>query len=280
MFGFATQQANPRSAFSPLIGGGVVVLVKKGVVITDASDHVFSDCSGTDCLQYRGFWAVQMLKGTQKYWVFATHTQAWEGADKAVVRRKQFRQMRAYADANLEDGARVVFSGDLNIMTGPYVDTDGNIVTQIETADMLADFGAPEAPATGGTAMPLGLWLRLDEAIETPEGLPASADAMRNHFIYYQADYLRFGSHLLDWNLVPSSGDRLAAPVSAEYQVLPLKDENCFASDLVDGQRTDDLSDHNGVYSELCYAQEGCPRAPVLSGKRGSAARLPAGPSC
>lgn len=279
-FGFATQQVNARGILDPLKGGGVVVLVKRGSEITAASDQEFSECASDDCLASKGFWAVQMLKGTQKYWVFATHAQAYGGNDNVAARRAQFKQMRTYADAHVENGARIVFSGDLNIFTGSYVDDDGNTVTQIETQDMLAQLGGPGVPATGGTVMPLGFWLRLDEPIEGSGGLPASADATKNHFIYNLPDERRLGSHMFDWNVVPSRGDRLAAPATAKFQVLPVKDTSCFGSDLVSGRSTDDLSDHNAVYSELCYASEGCPSAPALSGKRGVAGRLPAGPYC
>ena len=72
----------------------------------------------------------------------ATHAQAYEGGsiwcngcenlaliilffssgDSNVnVRLDQFRQMREYVDVNIEDGARVVFSGDMNIFTDKYV---------------------------------------------------------------------------------------------------------------------------------------------------------------
>lgn len=282
-FGFATQVVNAAGSLNPKKEGGVVVLVKKGSEITAASDQVFSDCGSDDCMAYKGFWAVQMLKGTQKYWVFATHAQAYDGDSNIAIRRGQFRQMRAYADAHVENGARIVFGGDLNIFTGPYVDSNGNTITnKIETADMLSQLGGPGAPATAGTVMPLGFWLRLDAPIEAPGsgGLPASADARTNHYIYNLPDERRLGSHMFDWNVVPGSGDRLAAPASTNYQVLPMKDDRCFSSDLVSGQSTDDLSDHYAVYSELCYASGGCPGAPALSGKRGNSGRLPSGTSC
>jgi hypothetical protein len=51
--------------------------------------------------------------------------------------------MREFADNNIEDGARVVYSGDMNIFTDKYLDSDGNEVYEIETEGMLSALGAP-----------------------------------------------------------------------------------------------------------------------------------------
>ena len=88
-FSHATAQNNAQSNISPIKGGGVVVLTKKGVPIEYAHDESFTDCGSEDCLSKKGFWGVRMLKGTQPYWVIATHAQAYEGTSNVNIRLNQ-----------------------------------------------------------------------------------------------------------------------------------------------------------------------------------------------
>jgi hypothetical protein len=51
----------------------------QGHQMEHAHDESFSSCGSEDCFSKKGFWGVKMVKGTQPYWIIATHAQAYEG---------------------------------------------------------------------------------------------------------------------------------------------------------------------------------------------------------
>merc|ERR1712137_347647 len=134
------------------------------------------------------------------YWVLGTHTQAWEGSEKAAVRFDQFRQMRGFVDAYVPDESRVCFAGDMNTSM------------ENEAVEMLRALGPPGAPATAGHLVLRGFWIELDEDLDV------SSDARRNHYLYC-CEYDRLlGCLRLDWILAPGANDRLAKLTSIRYQ--------------------------------------------------------------
>jgi hypothetical protein len=269
-FAFATLAVNPTSHISPQKNGGVVVLAKRGHEITEAYDEEFEDCSGSDCWANKGFWLVHMRKGTQPYWIVGTHTNAYEGPENVAKRTENFKQIRKAVVKRVEASARLVYAGDMNIMTDPYRDENGNRIRDaVETDGMLQELCAQPA---GWHALE-GFWLLLDTPLST------SVDVTKNHYVHNLPEEKRLGNQLFDWILVPSLGDRLTAPKSGKFQVVPVQSDRCFSSDLVKGQSTDDLSDHYGVFAELCYA-DSCPGRPSVKGHRGATGSLPSGPSC
>eukprot|EP00930_Biecheleria_cincta_P008220 TRINITY_DN109619_c0_g1_i1.p1 TRINITY_DN109619_c0_g1~~TRINITY_DN109619_c0_g1_i1.p1 ORF type:complete len:475 (-),score=41.67 TRINITY_DN109619_c0_g1_i1:119-1543(-) len=273
-FAFATLAANPTSAASAQKCSGVVVLVKKGHEIVAAHDTKFKECSGGDCWADKGFWIVQLKKGTQTYWIVGTHTNAYEGTDKVKIRLSQFKHMRSRAEEIAGLGARVVFAGDMNILTDPYVDEKGNRVFENETEGMLGALGASGAPASAGTWAPKGFWLPLDSPLR------ATADPTWNHFIHHDFSESRLGAQIFDWIITPGRGESLSSPAKATVQVVPMKADSCFKSEEAKGIYTDDLSDHFAVFAHLCYDADACPSLPQVVGHRGYRNRLPSGPDC
>lgn len=274
-FGFATQVANPTSTINPKKSSGVVVLVKKGLVIADAQDEKFTDCDGDDCMAKKGFWLVQVDKGTQKYWVVGTHTNAYEGRGHAAMRLKQFQQIRKTVDKTVPNGARIVYTGDMNIFTGPYKTSAGDTVTEVETDSMLEALGAPGVPANGGTLVPKGFWMPLDKPLDV------SADIVNNFYLRNLPDEERLGSQQFDWVVVPSENDRLQSPASMRYQFVPMKGDNCFKGFKKVGE-TDDLSDHYAIFAQLCYSTDSsaCPDVQPVQNHRGTTEELPSPGAC
>merc|ERR1719330_763614 len=150
-FGHVTRCVNSTSLMNPFKEGGIVILTKKGVEMRRAEERVFQESSGSDAMSRKGFWAVEVMKGHQPYWVLGTHTQAWSGPDKLAVRTAQFKQMRAFVDKEVPDGGRVCFAGDMNTSMAD------------EDTQMMQALGGPDAAATPGEIVPRGFWMELDE---------------------------------------------------------------------------------------------------------------------
>lgn len=256
-FQAVTAVVNATSLANPVKEGGVVVLVKRGLQMLTAEERVFGDALASDRMSLKGFWAVKVQKGSQAYWVLATHMQAWPGAQATQVRLSQFRQMRAFVDEAVEDGSRVCFAGDMNITTHPNEHTGPGS----EQPAMWQALGAPGAPAMAGCLVKRGFWAQLDTDLEF------SADADSNHYISCDAAEKASGSQQLDWIIAPGRGDRLAAPNAMRYQYVPVKASAAFASEVVKGLQTDDLSDHYAVFAQLWYGSGECPDIASVYGR-------------
>jgi len=245
---------------NPLKGGGVVVLVKRGITVIKAIDEVFRDSAGSDALARKGFFAVNFAKGAQPYWVLGTHTQANEGEKMEKIRLAQYAQMMQFVNLNTGAQDRVVFAGDMNTFTG---DNSGGRQFANETAEMLEALNAME-----GDLVPRGFWLPLDDP------LYASADNVRNHYVNH-LDF-EYGAQLFDRVLAFRGG---VTPHHMRRQIVPMKSSDCFVSEAQPGN-SDDLSDHFALFASLCYKQEGCAVEPV-SGHRGSGPVFPSmSPNC
>lgn len=277
-FEYATRVLNPRSATTVVKTGGVVVLVKKGIHMTSSDDQEFPDCAGSECFTAIGFWAVTIQKGTQKYWVFGLHAIAW--FENAELRQKQYAQMRRYIDENVEDGARLVMAGDMNVATGPYVAThDGvdQVFVPNEFEPMLQTLGYSGNPATVGELQANGFWLPLEQPMD------ATWDPRYSHVVAATKSRRDEGLQSYDWVIAPGSGDRLATPVSMRYQVVPVKSDECFVtteSSYPEGTKTDDLSDHYGVFAELLWTNDTEWSGVVVRGHLGANGTIPSGPFC
>lgn len=275
-FGFATTCVNPTAWANPVKTGGVVVLLKKGIELVSAEDVRYHDCAGQECYTRLGFWAIKLRKGTQTYWAFGTHAIAYEDPEFIAIRQKQFKQMRSYIDSNVEDGARLVIAGDMNIFTGPYRDKDNVTHTPTELEPMLANLGSTGSPAIVGKLVPRGFWLPL------ASDMNYSADPTWNHVISAIPAERRLGAQRFDSVIAPGQGDRLTSPSTMRFQIVPVKSDECFVTEqdgYPAGTKTDDLSDHYAVFSELRYSSE-APHCALVRGHQGSKGQLPAGPTC
>lgn len=262
-FGAVTQVVNATYVMNPIKEGGVVILSKRGLEMLRAEERVFAAKSGSDALSFKGFWAVQLMKQGQPYWVLGTHAQAWQGADKAVVRNEQFKEMRAFVEQNVGDGGRVCFAGDMNTsMEG-------------EDTEMCRSFGYAGAPGVVGERISRGFWLKLDDDLDF------SMDSQRNHYSYASEHDRIHGSQRLDWIVAPGAKDRLATPTIMRHQYVPVKGNQYMASEAIrdpstkKGTPTDDLSDHYGVYAQLWFGEGSCPEVVPVEGHRGVVGRLP-----
>jgi len=281
-FAFTTLANNARGNFFK--GGGVVVLVRKGVTMEAAYDEAFTD-TYIPAVSY-GFWAVRATKAGRHFWVIATHAHPY--AVRADVRRGNFAQMRAWVDEHLEDGSRVVFAGDMNVLTQPFTHRDCTLSTAVETGNMTRLLGAPSAQAIGGTLEKNGFWLPLDAPLEH------SWHTSSNHFathLYPEGSKGYEGDQMLDWVLSPGEGDRLEVPREFKRQVVPVVSSECFSTTFQDSEddfvlsgtfQTTDLSDHYGIFALLCYndVREGSCTWPAVQGHRGVAGTLPSPVDC
>lgn len=250
-FQAATPVIGYPTSISPLLSGGVVVLVRNGLQMQDAVDDYFTDAAGLDWFAYKGFWLVTLQKGQQRYVLVATHAQAYEDPLYVEVRRKQLRQMRGRVDEAVADGERVVFAGDMNTFEFPY---EGAKDFEPEFPEVMLQWEPPKGEAarlTSGALVPKGFWLEMDE------DLTKTVNRTGNHYIFYNASEMRLGSQTLDEVLAPGPGDRFEGPSAMRHQVVPMKADHCFESGLVKGTMVDDLSDHYGVFAQLCYEPHG-----------------------
>lgn len=248
--------------------------------MTSSDDKTFDDCAGQTCLSARGFWAITIQKGSQKYWVVGTHAIAYMKNDG--LRQKQFKQIRQYIDKNVEDGARLVIAGDMNIATGPYkklIDGVEKVFVPNEYEPMLQTLGHSGSPAMVGDLVPSGFWLPMDEPMNV------TWHTSYNHFVAAHEENVMEGMQNYDWVIAPGAGDRLASPVKMRWQVVPVKSDECFATDesfFPKGSQTDDLADHYGVFAELIWTNDTEPSNVVVQGNRGAHQNgtFPTGPTC
>jgi exonuclease III len=279
-FGYATRVLNPTHGVLKMTGG-VVILVRKGIEITDTDDVQFEGCAGDHCYTDIGFWAVTIEKGSKKCLVIGTHATAYEENEYVLRREKEFKQMRDYVNTHTDQGGRVVFAGDMNVFTNDYKDKDGNTVVVTEFGKMLELLGnGPNAPAMAGTHVPRGFWLELNQS------MAASCTPVTNHFLEVIPIELRLGNQTYDWVLAPGPGDPLATPYEMKYQMVPVQAHICYEveearSGWPKGTMTDELSDHYAIFTAIRWTEQAPEYTTVLKGHRGAdSGRLPSATSC
>lgn len=124
-FGYATVALNKEKKQSMLCGG-VVILSKKGVKLSEYQEHQFADATHADKYSRKGFMIVRVdreeeaEKFSEPTYVVGTHTQAWADNLAVDMRREQFWQIRR-ATQGLPGRAgqppRIAFAGDFNVET-------------------------------------------------------------------------------------------------------------------------------------------------------------------
>ena len=99
-------------------GNGGIFIASKWPII-DSQGMVYTACRGSDCLaakgvQYAGI--EKRLDGRiKRYHVFATHMQAWGGAEAAAVRGEQAGEMARFVERqDIPSTEPVLLAGDLN----------------------------------------------------------------------------------------------------------------------------------------------------------------------
>lgn len=275
-FGYATRCLNPTSSLNPIKTGGVVVLVKKGIEIDGPVDDVqFEGCVGEHCFTDIGFWAVKLKKGSQPYVFIGTHATAYEAY--AERREEEFQQIRDYMNNHTAEGDRVVIAGDMNVFTNDYKDKDNNTIHPTEVSTMLNILGGPNAPATVGTNVPDGFWLKLDSPM-TDSCIPEA-----NHFLAVIDDEIRLGPQRYDWILAPGPGDSLATPVEMRWQIVPVQADTCYKTEDARhpaNTMTDELSDHYGIFAAIRWTEDAADYTTEVQGHTGHSGSLPSGPTC
>jgi endonuclease/exonuclease/phosphatase family metal-dependent hydrolase len=99
-------------------GNGGIFIASKWPIVT-SQDMVYTACRLPDCLAAKGVQYARiekMLDGRMKpYHVFATHMQAWGGAEAAAVRNEQAHEMASFIDRqDIPLSQPVLLAGDFN----------------------------------------------------------------------------------------------------------------------------------------------------------------------
>ncbi|WP_305423807.1 sphingomyelin phosphodiesterase [Photobacterium leiognathi] len=103
--------------------GGVIIVSKYPIVSKDY--HVFSRCSGSDCLADKGVVYAEVVKGGKSYHVFATHAASTDSYSARVDRIYQFWDINKFAKRqNIPKNEVVIFSGDFNVNKNKYFNHD------------------------------------------------------------------------------------------------------------------------------------------------------------
>lgn len=103
--------------------GGVIIVSRYPIVATDY--HIFSRCSGTDCLADKGAVYAEVVKGSKSYHVFATHAASTDSIDARVDRIYQFSEINSFArKQNIPNNEVVIYSGDFNVNKNKFFTQD------------------------------------------------------------------------------------------------------------------------------------------------------------
>jgi len=222
-FSMATSIVGPSTAdqYSPnhklgfQISGGVVILVSKGVEITEAHDEIFTDREGEDAIANRGFWSVKVVKDEQSYRVLGTHASPYEG--KREERQLQFQQMRRHMDSLTE--SRVVVTGDLNI----FIDELDQTRQTLQGEDAVCTIG-------------------------TNTNSPFTHDIIDNYYVSKYPEEVALGNQQFDLVFACESDGN--SP-SVQYSTVKVRSQVPFQSSL--GDVTSELSDHFAVKSAITW---------------------------
>ena len=108
------QTAVLNAGSSNVHNGGVVIVSRFPLV--NEMQATFPDCAGSDCLADKGIMYAEAIKGGKSYHILATHAASFDDDDSRANRRKQFKQMREFAQSlNISAADRVIYAGDLNV---------------------------------------------------------------------------------------------------------------------------------------------------------------------
>eukprot|EP00930_Biecheleria_cincta_P058661 TRINITY_DN44467_c0_g1_i1.p1 TRINITY_DN44467_c0_g1~~TRINITY_DN44467_c0_g1_i1.p1 ORF type:complete len:492 (-),score=73.83 TRINITY_DN44467_c0_g1_i1:63-1538(-) len=229
-FAAATRVLNPAGRIK--ISGGVVIMVRRGLEISDFAEEAYVDHDLEDGMSQKGFLRVKVRKhSVGDVWLIGTHTQAWP--ENKNIRVQQFKQVWKHINEHIPRGERVIVAGDFNTETP-------------ELPDMKRELHAESPPITeAGFFMPL----------RTPLKYSTYGSGAQNAFIHHDAhEFHDMSPH--DQIVYVSSQAGYSEPKSMTWQYLPMKSETCYDTNLASSKMTiqvDDLSDHYAVYAELCF---------------------------
>ncbi|CAE7188984.1 unnamed protein product [Symbiodinium necroappetens] len=241
-FGFATRVLNPAGWVK--ISGGVVIMVRKGLYISDFHEEAYVDHDFEDGMSQKGFMRVRVgHPSIGDVWVIGSHTQAWP--QNAGIRVKQWKQMWRHIDATIPEGSKLVIAGDMNTET-----------SEVETMKKELHSESPPLDESG-------FWLPL----RTPLPYSSYGGGGQNAYLHYDNQETHEKSPH-DQIMYVSAGNKYLSPKSMRWQYLPMKSDDCFPSAITTPNISmDDLSDHYAAYAQLCYGSR-C-QIQQLSGHRG-----------
>ncbi|CAE7434504.1 unnamed protein product [Symbiodinium natans] len=241
-FGFATRVANPAGIIK--ISGGVVIMVRKGLTISDLHEEAYEDHDFEDGMSQKGFLRARVHHPSiGEVWVIGSHTQAWP--ENEEIRVKQWRQLWRHIQTTIPEGARVVVAGDMN--------TEMSEISVMKT----------ELHAASPPLQPAGFWLPLRETLK----YSSYGGGGQNAYLHYDPKEVHEKSPHDQIAYISNDG-KYASPQTMKWQYLPMKSDVCFSSSLTRPNiSVDDLSDHYAAYAELCYGSR-C-ESQELSGHRG-----------
>lgn len=260
----ATPGNGPKLAHFELFPtGGVVILVKKGLNIDSFELFNFPLQSFPD--QTRGITVAKVKKQSKSYTIIGTHLTCCIGAEEK--REKQLKEIRDWVDENAKKDERVLIVGDFNIFQFPT--SHGTKEWKDEVPGTKKILGGNGSPAIAGDHDLDGFWLPLDREVKV------TWDNVTNfHVNHMKAAREEYGQ-AYDWVFAPGSGDWLASPADMKFQYVPVKSSVCYKSELMSGLGSDDLADHYGVFTHVCYKSGGCPSVTQVSGHTGVDGRMP-----
>lgn len=245
LFGYASASVYRPGYVS--LEGGVVVLSRAGLTLSDVRVEPFSKCTrGTaDCFAQKGYVSARVEcseRQCETWRLVGTHLQAWPEGQPA--REFQAGQIGAHVAElrQMGDHGLVVVAGDFNAETKGELDP---LFVQL-------------AASNPGFA-PRGFWL------------PSTADIGASFQSGAAGNLYPDPGQASKVDFVLMASGSAHAPVKMRWQYLALKAERCFPTELEPGITTDDLSDHYAVYAELCRGSH-CPAGKRLAGHLGAAA--------
>lgn len=229
-FGFATRVLNPARRIK--ISGGVVIMVRKGLSLSDFAEESYSSHDLEDGMSQKGFLRVKVRDHkVGDVWVLGTHTQAWP--KHADIRINQFKQMWEHIQNYIPTGEKVILAGDFNTETS-------------ELSTMKRELHASNSAITeAGFFMPLRTSLKYS----------TFGGGAQNALLHYDAhEFDATSPH--DQILYVSKEANYAEPENMTWQYLPMKSKTCYETSLASSKtniQIDDLSDHYAAYAEFCY---------------------------
>jgi endonuclease/exonuclease/phosphatase family metal-dependent hydrolase len=107
-------QTNVPWKFGKLLNGGSFIASRWPIVEQDS--QVYDACIRDGCLAAKGINYAKIIKGSNNYHIFGTHTHAYTGEDDIAVRFQHLAQYKAMVDSKLIPSYEpVIMAGDFNV---------------------------------------------------------------------------------------------------------------------------------------------------------------------
>jgi len=125
--------------FGKILNGGSFIASRWPIVEQDS--QVYDACRNDGCLAAKGINYANIVKGSNNYHIFGTHTHAYTGAEDIAVRFQHLAQYKAFVDSKqIPAYEPVIMSGDFNVDKVNY---------PAEHQDFLTVLNATEPEAIG-----------------------------------------------------------------------------------------------------------------------------------